>query len=261
MTTRRKFGMGIAAMLAAQRAPAALVRSLIAGRHIAATGTRLYDAEVAYLESTGMQYIDPGIRNISVTSSFLVDFRVQFPAVPSSGYFGSGRTTNSSVQTFYAINSSSSTGLYMAFNGRTSGSIASNLSVDKTSWHDVSASASEGTVEYFFDSSKVLSTTFTSFQIGAFALFRMFGDSISSGAIYGAGRQRISKARLVVEGNELFNFIPVRFTNELGQSEGAMYDRVSGQLFRNKGTGSFIIGPAKARGALAQNGGGGGISG
>lgn len=37
MTTRRKFGLGgIAAIIAAQRAPAALVRSLVSGRHIAA---------------------------------------------------------------------------------------------------------------------------------------------------------------------------------------------------------------------------------
>ena len=43
----------------------------------------------------------------------------------------------------------------------------------------------------------------------------------------------------------LIDLIPVRFTNELGQSEGAMYDRVSGQLFRNAGTGDFIIGPDK----------------
>lgn len=42
------------------------------------------------------------------------------------------------------------------------------------------------------------------------------------------------------------DFIAVRFTNESGVSEGAMYDRVSGQLFRNAGTGAFIIGPDKA---------------
>lgn len=41
------------------------------------------------------------------------------------------------------------------------------------------------------------------------------------------------------------DMIPVRFTNEHGQSEGAMYDRVSGQLFRNVGTGTFTIGPDK----------------
>ena len=43
----------------------------------------------------------------------------------------------------------------------------------------------------------------------------------------------------------LGSFIPVRFTTELGVSEGAMYDKVSGQLYRNAGTGAFIIGPDK----------------
>lgn len=43
----------------------------------------------------------------------------------------------------------------------------------------------------------------------------------------------------------LGSFIPVRFTNEEGESEGAMYDKVSGQLYRNAGTGAFIIGPDK----------------
>lgn len=39
------------------------------------------------------------------------------------------------------------------------------------------------------------------------------------------------------------DMIPVRFTNSNGQSEGAMYDRVSRKLFRNAGAGSFTIGP------------------
>lgn len=41
------------------------------------------------------------------------------------------------------------------------------------------------------------------------------------------------------------DFIPVRFTNDRGETEGAMYDRVSGQIFGNQGTGAFIIGPDK----------------
>ena len=41
------------------------------------------------------------------------------------------------------------------------------------------------------------------------------------------------------------DFQPVRFTNELGESEGAMYDRVSGELFRNAGTGAFNYGNDK----------------
>ena len=39
------------------------------------------------------------------------------------------------------------------------------------------------------------------------------------------------------------DFVPIRFTNENEAEEGAMYDFVSEQLFRNNGTGSFIIGP------------------
>ena len=54
------------------------------------------------------------------------------------------------------------------------------------------------------------------------------------------GRVRIEHGNFLVR-----DFIPVRFTNERGETEGAMYDRVSGQLFRNSGTGAFIIGPDK----------------
>ena len=51
----------------------------------------------------------------------------------------------------------------------------------------------------------------------------------------------------------IFNFsikgrcsmIPVRFTNENGETEGALYDRISGQLLRSQGTGALIIGPDK----------------
>ena len=58
-------------------------------------------------------------------------------------------------------------------------------------------------------------------------------------------RTSVKKARIVSMGSVLFDAIPVRFTNENGVSEGAMYDRVSGNLFRNAGTSSFIIGPDK----------------
>ena len=53
------------------------------------------------------------------------------------------------------------------------------------------------------------------------------------------------------------DMLPVRFTNELGQSEGAMYNRlgVGGMnpdgpartdgLYRNRGTGAFLYGSDK----------------
>lgn len=56
---------------------------------------------------------------------------------------------------------------------------------------------------------------------------------------------KISHVLVSEGGNIVRDFIPVRFMNENGQQEGAMYDKVSKQLFRNKGTGSFTIGPDK----------------
>ncbi len=44
-------------------------------------------------------------------------------------------------------------------------------------------------------------------------------------------------------GDKELDLVPVRFTNEEGISEGALYDYISGKLFRNAGLGSFIIGP------------------
>ena len=58
-------------------------------------------------------------------------------------------------------------------------------------------------------------------------------------------KTRLVKVVFSVDNTILGSFIPVRFTNEDGVSEGAMYDKVSGQLYRNAGTGAFLIGPDK----------------
>ena len=68
--------------------------------------------------------------------------------------------------------------------------------------------------------------------------------------LWNLSNNSLAKTRLIevvfsVDNTILGSFIPVRFTNEDGVSEGAMYDKVSGQLYRNAGTGAFIIGPDK----------------
>lgn len=72
----------------------------------------------------------------------------------------------------------------------------------------------------------------------------MFAMNTSSGANYKA-KARVYECKIYDKDVLVRDFIPVRFTNELGQSEGAMYDRVSGQLFRNQGTGAFGYGNDK----------------
>ena len=60
------------------------------------------------------------------------------------------------------------------------------------------------------------------------------------------GRIRFGWCKIIIGGVLVRDFIPVRFTNENEQTEGALYDRVSKELFRNSGTGSLGYGNDKA---------------
>lgn len=77
------------------------------------------------------------------------------------------------------------------------------------------------------------------------------GDVLSDATLtFGRGNNstsqvRFSWCRMFIEGESVRDMIAVRFTNEQDVSEGAIYDRVSGQLFRNQGTGAFPYGPDK----------------
>ena len=75
------------------------------------------------------------------------------------------------------------------------------------------------------------------FKIGT---FRNYADPVTAfkGKLYAFSMRWANGAHLI-------DLIPVRFTNENEEPEGALYDRVSGELFRNAGLGSFIIGPDK----------------
>ena len=254
MTTRRKFGMGIAAILAAQRAPAALVRSLVAGRHIAATGTRLpYDAEVEYLESTGTQWIETGIYG---NDTILV--KCGWSYRDSSSYYSPFGTRTSLASRAFAFSGSVTNGIYINYS--TSARYLSysgkdvyahewevQLGKDGSSWYSYLAK----------DGALVSSSTGAPTAFSTELTIPLFAYRSNSGILtFGNGGQRI-KFFQVKQGSEIvLDLFAVRFTNSLGQTEGAMYDRVSGQLFRNAGTGAFVIGPVKARGASGQNGGG-----
>ena len=56
---------------------------------------------------------------------------------------------------------------------------------------------------------------------------------------------RIYSFKAWQNGTLVRDFIPVRFANEDGASEGAMFDKASGELYLNAGTGAFVIGPDK----------------
>lgn len=187
-----------------------------------------YDAEVLYLESTGTQWIDTNVSES--VSSLIFEIKAQFNT-PSSGYYACGFTTTSAQQAFYGLNSGSA-GLYASFCSNSS-NIQKTLSSNKDTWHTFKCVIENGTTQYYFDGEYKSSHNTSNFSIGNFYLFAC----ASTGAAQGKVNGRIASASLTINGIEKFNFIPVR----KGQV-GYMYDRVSGELFGNAGTGSFVLG-------------------
>ena len=193
-----------------------------------------YDAEVEYLQSTGTQYIDTGVhgrdgllikteatRDTSVTTGLKYVFGIMpnpSSIVAVSVNIGTGRVT---------------TGLY-SVPASTSDSIVSD-----NSFHTYLLDTTSGDKYASIDDVKIrtLNTSNTGQTTSSIILF---------GALVNTSHQ-LSSCRIAAfsindttTNQTIIDFIPVRFTNELGQSEGAMYDRVSGALFRNAGTGAFL---------------------
>lgn len=205
-----------------------------------------YDAEVEYIENNNTEsFIDT---KIFPSLDFRVDAKMRMTSVRYGGVLLGGRSpANGSGRFFvYAFNGTYNTRFSLGDNEvfiENSGDIGlDHVFVFNDPSHNVYI---DGELKGR-DSSPAFSETYT---------ILMFATS-SYGGTYGAnyfanGRIYYAKFTNNVSGVVLADFYPVRFTNDNGVSEGAMYDRVSGQLFRNKGTGAFVIGPDKVGTELA----------
>lgn len=183
-----------------------------------------YDAEIEYLESTGTQWIDTGIKPTN-TLSFSCTFDNPNNTGNSPGYgnvFGSRlSSTNSEYQLTKFGYSSVSVGIRnsnkgfntsgihtVAFNGGTT------ITVD-----GITSTINKGTI---------------SSSIGNIVLF-----GISQGNVTAVTQLQAGKIYRCSFGS-IRDFIPVRVG-----TTGYMYDKISGQLFGNSGTGNFILGSDK----------------
>lgn len=195
-----------------------------------------YDAEVEYLESTGTQWIDTLQKANNSTS---VDCRVAWHDV--SGYdkvaFAADNGSSFNGGFILAVSGFAAFIRYVRGNQYKDNYISGKVQADK--FYDISVGPDGLTI----DGSNLPITDTASFQTNGtlpiFAWRRGTGNP-------GAGTARFASFKMWQGSTIVLDMIPVRFTNELGQSEGAMYDRVSGALFRNAGTGAFPIGTDKS---------------
>lgn len=253
MTTRRnmiKAGAGLAAILATGNAPAYIVKSMLAARNsigMKSGGAKLpYDAEVDYLESTGTQWIDTLFKANTTTTRLDISLEVT-DATSNQGVFGSRNWATGRYDSCNAFIISQN--IFRPDWAAGNGDTLNNITISPNTVYEMSIT--RGTL-VINGETRTYSSTASVDQTHEFLLFNFTNGSDSP---FSTGlKGRIRYARLYSNNVLVRDFQPVRFTNELGQSEGAIYDRVSGELepFRNKGTGAFRWGSD----ASAQNGGG-----
>lgn len=218
---RRKFILWMMA-IAALVGLASPIRSAIGSRQtsfVHEEGGNLPEGLVAveYLESTGTQYID---MRISLTSDDIVYVKAMcgnrnsvFGVVETGKMFNLTGSGANSILRFGGSNRSVATSL--------------NTVYDFECGKDFKINGMSAGLR----SDEFVGT-------GNCVMFARRGGSLISDYLVG----RIYYLSISRKGVHIKDFIPVRFVNELGENEGGMYDWVSGEVFRNNGQGSFVIG-------------------
>lgn len=189
-----------------------------------------YDAEIEYLEGTGTQFIDTGIAPSSTIKTVLkFSIKNGFSFSAASFLFGSAYSGSS----YYSVALASSTAIRVPKNTSFTNCTIPSINYDEV--HTISYKPGE--IKYDGQSVGTYSGKLTSSTVDI-RLFGRYGNTVDNRTII---------SYLCVHGYEVYDgeskildLIPVR----VGQV-GYMYDKVSGQLFGNAGTGSFTLGPDK----------------
>ena len=193
-----------------------------------------YDSGVEYLESTGTQWIATGLRGKQGYDFF---YRVNFTNLSSSVATGIGGEFENGMSCYIGLVRINFTLAYHYKDTRSPIVVKQNVQsgVD----YDIHAHLYPEDQYFVVDGVKSsvgrIAGNFTS------NLYMRLFCINSVSPVYSF--LRLSYCSIYDNGELVRDFRPVRFTNEYGEPEGAMYDGVSGGLFRNAGSGAFIIGP------------------
>lgn len=185
-----------------------------------------YDAELDFLESTGVQYIDTGIVPDADTG-----FRTYVEAVDNKDSYIMGlRETTGQTRWCFGHNQDSwywGYGTYQSNNtSRLRFAVGCYAELNWMNSGEFSASYNNNT--------KVATLPTLSFT--PTSTIRLFGSS-GVVATYNSWAGKIFYVRISQGNDIIMDLIPVR----VGQV-GYMYDKVSGRLFGNVGSGDFILG-------------------
>lgn len=189
-----------------------------------------YDAEVSYLASNSEAYIDTGIsgnnNNLEITIKFLFTTFVAYGAIYGN-YVAEGTNCNLLI-----LNKTSGYGL-VCINSVAGGTGNNSISISPNIPYSISVKRNSITINgTSYSPSNLASGTANNNNIA------LFNRSVTNPNTTRNIGLRIYSCQIRDNGVLVRDFIPVR----VGQV-GYMYDKVSGELFGNAGTGSFTLGP------------------
>lgn len=209
----------------------------IGGHRGAPTPPMPYDAEVEYLESTGTQYIDTGVVGRDGLHIEAVATR-DIVATSGKNLFG----VASGVTSFTTVSVNSSSGVITTgLNSLASTTSSDVYLVQDNNFHSFVLDTTGGS-KYAKVDGVIIRSLDSHDTVQTERGMIIFGMRVINNAVLSSCRVSAFSVADTATGKTLVDLIPVRFTNEQGVSEGAMYDRVSGALFRNSGTGAFKFG-------------------
>ena len=188
-----------------------------------------YDAEVEYLESTGTQWIDTG--KVLSSTGFAYDADILFKRIDTCQVFG-GRTVADNIE-------ADSLSLFIVggmWRFDNFGSSRSGPVVDTDTRYSVSLVDGKTTVNGVEMETPVPTGHSSGATVYIFAGHR----PQASGGVEFQSSIRLYSLKFYQYGVLAADYRPVRVGDI-----GYLYDRVSGELFGNAGTGAFIIGTDK----------------
>lgn len=185
-----------------------------------------YDSRVEYLETDGNQYIDTGIRTCDIGK---ISSIMRYDSKPS-GNIGDGSVISGSFYGLVGLISKSSTYYYGAQFAGHGKEVVSSATYNDGKFHTLLLDILNRT--FILDNNTPISLVITSTppELNWYIFKR---NAVT--------RTAVSKRKVIKIWNKsnilVRDFIPVRRGNV-----GYLYDKVSGKLFGNAGTGQFILG-------------------
>lgn len=204
---------------------------LINLRNALMSGKRLpYDAEVEYLESTGTQWINTGITpTISDTTRIVSDLSLTSINTSDNNIVFGNYAISPAVRQFAFVDTSAKARI--AYVGAASGSVTIAANSDYLFEAQFAPGGSYLKVNGATSSQNTSTATVPpSWPLSLFAC--RYEDSVIS-----PSSMRLRSCKIYLNGVLVRDYIPVR-----RGTVGYLYDRVSGRLFGNAGTGDFVLG-------------------